>query len=91
MMIEDLRKALDQNETTSEELFEEAVRLFIEAKRASASLLQRRLHIGFGRAADLMEQMEQRGIISPVDEKNPRNSRKVLVTEEYFNQSQEVH
>lgn len=72
-----------------EELFLEAVQLFVEAKRASASLLQRRLHIGFVRATDLMELMEKRGIISPVDEKNPRNSRKVLVGEDFLEQLQE--
>ncbi len=74
------------NNGFDEEMFLEAVRLFVETKRASASLLQRRLHIGFVRATDLMELMEKRGVISPVDEKNPRNSRKVLVTEDYIRQ-----
>ena len=44
----------------------------IEGKKASTSLLQRRLRIGYGRAARLMEEMEEQGIIGQADGARPR-------------------
>ncbi len=46
-------------------LYEEAVNLVIETGKASASFLQRRLEVGYARAARLLDQMESRGIIGP--------------------------
>ncbi|MBI4160191.1 DNA translocase FtsK [Candidatus Wolfebacteria bacterium] len=48
-----------------DELFDEAVRVIREAKKASASLLQRRLKVGYARAARLLDIMEERGIVGP--------------------------
>lgn len=55
-----------------DELYEEARNVVIEAKRASASYLQRRLKIGYARAARLLDIMEEKGIIGPVDGAKPR-------------------
>lgn len=53
-------------------LFEEAKRVVIEAQRASASLLQRKLSIGYARAARLLDILEERGIIGPAKGAKPR-------------------
>ncbi len=52
--------------------FKDAVHVVLEARKASTSLLQRRLRIGYGKAARLIEQMEEQGIISPADGSRPR-------------------
>ncbi len=52
--------------------FRDAVHVVIEARKASTSLLQRRLRIGYGKAARLIEEMEEQGIISPADGSRPR-------------------
>ncbi len=54
------------------DMFHDAVRVVIEGKKASTSLLQRRLRIGYGRAARLMEEMEEQGIIGQADGSRPR-------------------
>ncbi len=54
------------------DMFRDAVRVVIENKKASTSLLQRRLRIGYGRAARLMEEMEEQGIIGQADGARPR-------------------
>ena len=53
-------------------LFNDAVRLVIEFGKASTSLLQRRLRIGYGRAAHLIDLMEKDGIVGPADGPKPR-------------------
>lgn len=55
-----------------DELYDEAKAFLMEQGRASISLLQRRLKIGFNRAASLMEQFEKDGIITPADGSKPR-------------------
>jgi len=55
------------NEGGSDSLFEDAKRLVIESKKASASLLQRRLRVGYARAARLIDMLEDRGIVGPAD------------------------
>ncbi len=68
-------------------LFEEAVRTICQYDRASASLLQRRLKVGYARAARLLDELETSGIVGPGDGSKPRD---VLVrnAEEYFNAQQ---
>lgn len=56
-----------------DELFEQAVRMISQHDRASASLLQRRLQIGFNRAARLLEQLEEAGVVGPADGSKPRD------------------
>jgi len=53
-------------------LFEEAVSVVMEYRAASASMLQRRLKIGYNRAANLIDQLEEKGIIGPAQGSKPR-------------------
>lgn len=53
-------------------MYEEAVRVIVEAGKASTSILQRRLRLGYGRAARLLDMMQRDGIISPPDGSKPR-------------------
>ncbi len=53
-------------------LFDDAVRLVFEFGKASTSLLQRRLRIGYGRAAHLIDMMEKDGLVGPADGSKPR-------------------
>ena len=53
-------------------MWEDAVRVVIDGRKASTSLLQRRLRIGYGRAARLIETMEEQGIVGPQDGVRPR-------------------
>ncbi|WP_352431957.1 DNA translocase FtsK [Pyrinomonas sp.] len=55
-----------------DELFEDALRICVEMKRASTSVLQRRLRIGYGRAAAILDAMERQGYIGPADGARPR-------------------
>jgi DNA segregation ATPase FtsK/SpoIIIE, S-DNA-T family len=55
-----------------DELYHDAVRLVIEFGKASTSLLQRRLRIGYGRAAHLIDLMEKDGIVGAADGPKPR-------------------
>jgi S-DNA-T family DNA segregation ATPase FtsK/SpoIIIE len=59
-------------EELEDPLYEEAKRIVIEAKKASASLLQRRLKIGYARAARLLDILEKRGIVGPPRGAKPR-------------------
>jgi len=53
-------------------LYHDAVKLVVEFGKASTSLLQRRLRIGYGRAAHLIDLMEQDGIVGAADGPKPR-------------------
>ena len=55
-----------------EDMFKDAVHVVVDEGKASTSLLQRRLRIGYGRAARIMETMEEQGIIGPADGSKPR-------------------
>jgi S-DNA-T family DNA segregation ATPase FtsK/SpoIIIE len=59
-------------EGENDPLYEDAVRLVVEFGKASTSLLQRRLRIGYGRAAHLIDLMEQDGIVGAADGPKPR-------------------
>ena len=56
-----------------DELFESAVKLVVSGGAASTSMLQRRFKIGYTRAARLVDLMEQRGIVGPLDGAKPRD------------------
>lgn len=62
-----------------DEKFEEAVKEVIQYDRASASLLQRRLSVGYARAARILDQLEEAGIVGPPEGSKPRD---VLVQDE---------
>jgi S-DNA-T family DNA segregation ATPase FtsK/SpoIIIE len=73
----------DDDETGSnterDKMFDEAARLVVRHQQGSVSLLQRRLKLGFGRAARIMDQLEEYGIVGPPDGSKPRQ---VLVQSE---------
>ena len=73
----------EREEEEEDELFNDAVSIIINSKQASISILQRKLRIGYTRAARLIDVMEKRGIVGPYDGRNPR---KILISnEEYLN------
>ena len=55
-----------------DDMFKDAVRVVVEGRKASTSLLQRRLRIGYARAARIIEEMEEQGIVGPADGSRPR-------------------
>jgi S-DNA-T family DNA segregation ATPase FtsK/SpoIIIE len=59
-------------ELENDPLYNDAVRLVVEFGKASTSLLQRRLRIGYGRAAHLIDLMERDGIVGAADGPKPR-------------------
>jgi S-DNA-T family DNA segregation ATPase FtsK/SpoIIIE len=61
-----------------DELFQEAIGVLKSTRRASTSMLQRRLRIGYNRAARIMELMEDRGIVGPENGAQPREILKDL-------------
>jgi S-DNA-T family DNA segregation ATPase FtsK/SpoIIIE len=63
---------------TQDEIYDRAKEVIIKAGKASAELLQRRLNIGYARAARLLDIFEQQGVIGPADGAKPRD---VLVAE----------
>jgi len=75
-LIEELEGPEKEPEFTSldydDPLYEEAKKVILEYRKASASLLQRRLKIGYARAARLLDVLEEKGIIGPADGAKPR-------------------
>lgn len=63
-----------------DELFEEAARIIVQHQQGSASLLQRRLNLGYNRAGRLIDQMEAAGIVGP---NKGSKAREVLIPDEY--------
>ena len=85
VLVENLKNALnmpDPKETKEsgsgeffgddDPLFEEVKKIVLETKKASASFLQRRLRIGYSRAARLIDMLEEQGIVGPADGAKPR-------------------
>jgi S-DNA-T family DNA segregation ATPase FtsK/SpoIIIE len=64
--------AADVSEDEMDEKYEEAVQIVLETRQASISMLQRRLRVGYNRAARMIEVMEHQGIVSPSDGIKPR-------------------
>lgn len=67
------RRGSVEIDNKEDDMLMEASQLVIESRKASASLLQRRLRIGYARAARLLDMMEERGIVSPPDGARPRD------------------
>lgn len=63
---------VSDGEAGGDPLFEEAKALVIETQKASASMIQRRLSVGFNRATRLMEELEMAGVIGPAEGTKPR-------------------
>ena len=62
----------DQDDDFSDPAYDDAVRIVLEQGKASTSILQRRLRLGYGRAARILDVMERDGIIGPPDGSRPR-------------------
>lgn len=71
--------AQGDEEGDADSMLDDAIRVVVEAGQASTSLLQRRLKLGYSRAARIIDQMEERGIVGPYEGSKPR---KVLITKE---------
>lgn len=71
-----------------DELLPQAVDVVLEAKQASVSMLQRRLKLGYSRAARIVDQMEEIGVVGPHEGSKPRQ---ILVTREQWLEMQTVH
>ena len=63
---------MDFGSNGSDDMFKDAVQVVVEMRKASTSLLQRKLRIGYSRAARIIEEMEEQGIIGPADGSRPR-------------------
>ncbi len=77
----DLASAGDGGDGKSDSKYADAVRVAVEEKRISTSLLQRKLEIGYGRAAKIIDRMQAEGIVSAPDGAKPRS---VLITPEEY-------
>ena len=71
----------DNNGGDLDELFNEAVEVVLDSKQASVSMLQRRLKLGYSRAARIVDQMEEQGVVGPYEGSKPRQ---VLLTREQW-------
>ena len=70
-----------------DDLFDQAARLVVQERQASASFLQRRMRVGFSRAARLIDMMEREGLLGPAQGSKPRD---VLVPPNYFTEVDET-
>jgi S-DNA-T family DNA segregation ATPase FtsK/SpoIIIE len=71
----------EQQEQFEDELYDQAVQIVLEAKQASVSLLQRRMRVGYTRAARLIDSMEAKGVVGPYEGSKPRE---VLMSMEQY-------
>ncbi len=80
---EDINRDGGESGLVDDELYDEAARLVVAEGKASASFLQRRMRIGFSRAARLIDLMEQDGLLGPSQGSKPRE---ILVKPDYFSE-----
>lgn len=73
------KTGLPEDGPSDDPMLEDAIKVVVENGMASTSLLQRKLKLGYARAARIVDQMEQRGIVGPYEGAKPR---KVLITKE---------
>ncbi|MBF0844194.1 DNA translocase FtsK, partial [Streptococcus danieliae] len=76
--VSELDEAGGSGSSQGDPLFNQAKTLVVETQKASASMIQRRLSVGFNRATRLMEELEQAGVIGPAEGTKPR---KVLINQ----------
>ncbi|WP_438448281.1 DNA translocase FtsK 4TM domain-containing protein [Gorillibacterium sp. sgz5001074] len=80
-MVPEVEEHEEEDESFEDELYDQAVQIVVEAKQASVSLLQRRMRVGYTRAARLIDAMEAKGVVGPYEGSKPRE---VLVSPEQF-------
>ncbi|MCL1827991.1 MAG: DNA translocase FtsK [Oscillospiraceae bacterium] len=78
----------EQHETGYDELLPQAVDVIFETKQASVSMLQRRLKLGYSRAARLVDQMEEIGVVGPFEGSKPRQ---IMITKQEWQEMQFIH
>jgi S-DNA-T family DNA segregation ATPase FtsK/SpoIIIE len=83
---EDDKKAGGDLDFEKDDLYDEAARIVVSSGQASVSYLQRRLRIGFSRAARLVDMMEAEGLVSGISGAAGGKSREVLVKPDYFDE-----
>lgn len=79
--------SLDDGESEGDELLPAAVDVILETGQASVSMLQRRLKLGYARAARIVDEMEEKGIVGPFEGSKPRQ---LLITKEQWQQMQGI-
>ena len=77
----------DANGSDYDDLLPQAVDVIFETGQASVSMLQRRLKLGYSRAARIVDQMEEMGVVGPFEGSKPRN---ILITKDQWRQMQYV-
>lgn len=80
-LVPEVDDEVQETEEVLDELYDQAVQIVLEAKQASVSLLQRRMRVGYTRAARLIDSMEARGIVGPYEGSKPRE---VLMSMEQY-------
>ncbi len=71
-ILDEINTVLEKKESDGDELLDEAIQIVVESGQASTSLLQRKLRIGYNRAARLIEELEAKGVISGRNGSKPR-------------------
>ncbi len=79
---------MEDGEELSDPMYDQAARLVVETRKASASYIQRRLRLGYTRSARLLDMMETEGLVGP-----PAGSkgRELLVSKDFFGEVDETH
>ncbi|TMV52359.1 DNA translocase FtsK [Paenibacillus mesophilus] len=83
-MVPEVEEQSEAEDEYEDELYDQAVQVVIEAKQASVSLLQRRMRVGYARAARLIDALEAKGVVGPYEGSKPRE---VLLTMEQYQHS----
>ncbi|AIQ53267.1 FtsK/SpoIIIE family DNA translocase [Paenibacillus sp. FSL R7-0331] len=83
-LVPEVDDMVNEDQEPQDELYEQAVQIVLEAKQASVSLLQRRMRVGYTRAARLIDAMEARSVIGPYEGSKPRE---VLMSLEQYQQN----
>ncbi len=73
------KQGFEESNGDGDPMLDEAIRVVVENGQASTSLLQRKLKLGYARAARIVDEMEERGVVGPYEGSKPR---KVLITKE---------
>jgi S-DNA-T family DNA segregation ATPase FtsK/SpoIIIE len=77
------RTVVDDEIELTDPMYDRAARMVIKTRKASASYIQRRLHLGYTRSARLLDMMEKEGLVGPL---SGSKGREVLVPEDYFDE-----
>ncbi len=77
------KTGVPEDDSEDDPMLEDAIKTVVEIGQASTSLLQRKLKLGYARAARIMDMMEERGVVGPYEGAKPR---KVLITSDQLNE-----